>query len=212
VEGGITVDGESVPNNTNYHILNYVDMSAAGNCEGQGSCWIQVGNALGYTYLGGYPHSCQTPVTTVEAFMEEGDVNTYICTAYTPGQISLQQNDYYTTYYTGTCNGANQGLVNGYVYNGVNWILIGQAWLPGCASSTIYAQSEFDSFNLPPNNGPCPVLNQNEYFGSGGWVLYQSADGANWTQWTTSLTHGPNAPLQMYPTNVSGWNNFRTWG
>ncbi len=54
VAGNISVDAESVPNTSEYHILNYVDMSDYNsNCQGLGSCWIQAGNSLGITGASG---------------------------------------------------------------------------------------------------------------------------------------------------------------
>lgn len=112
--------------------------------------------------------------------MEGSDVNGYTCTAYS--SISLAQTDYYALYYTGNCNSSGNGLVDGYVNTGYSWTLIGQAWLPGCAS-----------------------------FGNNGGTLHESPDDQTWDSWATSLQHGPGSPLALSPNPVSGYNAFETW-
>jgi len=212
VEGDISVDSESVPDDTDYHILNYVDMSSeTGNCWSQGSCWIQTGNSIGFTGIVPWRYLCQS--SGIEAYAEVDDVNSYLCNGISPVQIPLIQNDYWTSYYTGDCNGAGDGLTDSDVYNGTGWYLTGQAWLPGCAASTVYAQSEVDEFN---GQTSCPTLSPYEYFGtngsgttSAGTVLEQY--NGTWSDWTTSLQQGPYAPLELSPNPLSGYDGFKTW-
>jgi hypothetical protein len=141
--------------------------------------------------------------------MEEVDVNAYDCTAYAPGQISLATTDYYTTYYTGTCTSGN-GLSDAYVYNGSAWTLIGQAWLPGCATSHVKALTEFGVFGST-SSCTAPTLTQYEHFGNNTKTLYQSSNGTTWTKWTTSTSTGPTAPLSITPTPPTSTAKFKTW-
>lgn len=207
VAGNITVDGESVPNTSGYHILNYVDMSNPSmDCQGLGSCWIQAGNSLGFTGISGWSKYCQS--SYVEAYVEVDDVNAYGCYGYTSGQLSLAQTDYYTVYYDQTCNGT-LGRESAYVYNGSGWYLIGQSWIGGCGpNATVYGQSEMDEFG----GTGCPTLNQYQYFGNNGLEMQQSPDGKSWQAWTTSLQHGPYSPLSISPNPVTGSDSFHTWG
>lgn len=208
VEGNLSVDGESIGNDTGYHILNYIDMSNFNyGCQGFTSCWIQAGDSLGFTGASGYSAYCQS--NYIQAYVEVGDVNSYGCYGYTSSQLSLTQNDYYTTYFTQTCNSSGDGLTDAYVYNtNVGWALIGQAWIPNCAASTIFAQSEFDEFG----GTTCPVLQQYQYFGYYGGPLNQSPNGLSWQSWTTSLQHGPDSPLNLSPNPVTSSDSFAVWG
>lgn len=208
VEGDISVDAESVPNSTDYHILNYIDMSDfTATCHSEGSCWIQVGDELGYT---GVPGVSVCHSSGIEAYVEEADVNAYHCGAYPT--ISLAQTDFYTEYnYGGKCNSGGDGIITAYLYNGSTLYHIGTAYFPECpAKSTLFAQSEFDEFNGASGN---PTLAEYQYFGykTTRW-LGQSSNGKTWSQWTTSLTHGPNSPLHLTPDPVSGHDKFITWG
>ncbi len=107
------MDGESIPSETGYHILNYIDMTNFNySCQSFGKCWIQAGDSLGYTGYPGYSAYCES--NYIEAYVEEADVNSYGCFGYTSSQLSLLQNDYYTTYYTQTHDSSGDGLVDAY--------------------------------------------------------------------------------------------------
>jgi len=211
VEGDISTDSESVPNDLGYHILNYVGLAQSGSCD-SGACWIQAGNSLGATFSSGNPNYCYS--TYVQAYMEEADVNNYDCVAYANTQIPLIQNDYYTTFYTWTCSGGD-GLSDAYIYNGSAWTLIGQAWLPSCAGSS--AVDALTEFLEGPGQTGFPTLGEYEYFGTNGsggqssGTILQQYNGSAWTPWTTSLQAGPNSPLNIF-INGYQYDAFGTWG
>lgn len=216
VEGKISVDHESMPTinqpTGTGHILNSLTMSESpGDCPNPPygptrRCFIAAGNQLGL--VGGNCHN----TAVVEAYMEENDVNQYDCADFSPGQISLAQQDFYTVFYTGTCNGDGYGLVNAYINNGTSLDLIGQAWLPACALSQVYANTEF----LESATSSCPTLTKYEEFGYGTNELYESPNGKTWDLWTQSEEYyttstGPN-PLHMTPTPPTSADRFKTWG
>lgn len=215
VEGDISVDHESMPTvnqpTGTGHILNNLTMSAAtAGCphadDPTARCFIAPGNQLGDV-----AGTCRD-TAVVEAYMEENDVNQYDCVNFPPGQISLEQQDFYTVFFTGTCNAAGYGLTNAYIYNGTSTDLIGQAWLPYCAHSTIYADTEFNE----SATSSCPTLTEYEEFGYGTHELYQSDNGKTWSLWTTSGeydtdTTGSN-PLHLTPTPPTSAYRFKTWG
>ncbi len=205
VAADISVDTEIVSNSTESHILNYVDMQFNGTCSGQGSCWIQVGNELGYT---GSPGISACHSTGIEAYVEESDVNAYHCGAYPT--IPLAQTDFYSIYnYGAGCNSSGEGIITGWIYNGSTFYRIGTAYFPECpALSTLYAQTEFAE-----NHVGYPTLRPYQYFGYNTTrVLQQSANGKTWSAWTASQTHGPYPPLNLTPRTVDGHDRFITWG
>ena len=212
VEGDISVDTETLPNDTGYHLLNYIDMNEntppAGSCPYTplGTCWIQIGDSVGTT--GPPPANCKTQ--GIRAYIEKSDVNGYECFAATAMGVPLAQNDYYSLHYTGTNSGTN-GLVEAWITakNGVQ-VNIGYAYLPNYAKSTLYALTEFDSFSASDQG--CPSLAKYQYFGHYNGPLEQSPDGLSWTPWTTSEQYGPDSPLNLNPNPDTHSDNFETWG
>ncbi|MHB1928615.1 MAG: hypothetical protein ACYCUG_04170 [Acidimicrobiales bacterium] len=174
------------------------------SCDGLGACWIQTGNSLGKTYYGS--SVCKSP--SIEAYMEEADINGYDCHAYISGQIGLAQTTFYDTFSTGNCNTNHDALMDAYVENDSGFHLVGQAWIPGCANATIYGQTEFDEFG----GTGCPVLNGNEYFGYGSDSIQQMNASYNWVFWLDSGTNGPYAPLALTPSQLNGHDSFYVSG
>jgi hypothetical protein len=90
----------------------------------------------------------------------------------------------------------------------VGWALIGQAWIPDYAVSTVYAQTEF----AESGGMTCPSLNEYQYFGYYGGPLEQSPNGTSWQDWNSSLQQGPDSPLNLGPNPVTPSDAFATWG
>jgi hypothetical protein len=194
--GDISTDSETLPggDDTDYHILNYTDMN-----DGS-SYWIQTGNGLGYTGEGS--SYCQN--STIQAYMELSDVNSYLCLTWTAAQIGLTQETFFEVYNTGEC-ASNDDHAVAWVYDG-SWIQTGGAYFPGCGTLyTNYGQTEFDEFNYQTG---CPAINGSEYFGYGSNSLQELNSSYNWVYWTTGETHGPDAPLTITPTSVNSVDQF----
>jgi hypothetical protein len=206
VEGQLNEPTESVPNFTTSHIASYVSMWEGGTntCPhaALGQCQIQTG-----IVIGAGPGNCVRATAPV-AYAEENDVNAYVCNFFP--QLPLASSDYFTTFYTGTCNGANQGLTDAYYFDGSVWSLVAQAWLPNCAASKVLATTEFEEVNHTAT--ACPVLTKYQTFGYTTKILYDSSNGSTWTPWTSSQKNGPRAPVQISPTTVQSSDRFKSWG
>jgi hypothetical protein len=207
LEGAISVDTLSLPNTSSAHNVNWVGLT---NFQTSPNYWLQVG----YGY-GALPSPCGA-VSSLYAYEENQDVNGYNCTWETP--ISLAQNDYYTVFYTGTFNDENcpgaDGLLDGYIYNGSSWTLIGQAWVPSCAAN-LTPQALAEGYTA--SSATCPDWNQYEYFGTNGsgtvnsgTSLDLSTNGTSWAAWTG----GPAAYWNFFSTfnQISNYDAFSMYG
>jgi hypothetical protein len=215
VEGNISNDTAlGIPAGyTTSHNLNYLSMdqwSNTGNpCTGSSDsvhCWLQVGYGIGELPVVGSHCGAQSQTF---AYEENSDVNGYDCTWEYP--ISLQAQNYYSDFLSGTTNGSCPGadaLWDGYINTGAGPILIGNAWLPLCgANANAYASAEGE--NTVPNTG-CPTWQPYQFFGgTSNSELDLSPKGSTWGQWSSS---DPITPFTNFSTtNVAPNYEFKMY-
>jgi hypothetical protein len=151
-----------------------------------GDCSIQAG--YGWGVVGGY--NSASYCSGLCGYMEEEDVSNYVVN-WNPSNVSLTQDDFVNSYYTGTASNGN-GLWDAYIQpQGHSAILAGQAWFHTYYEYAQVAGEAETSYTS--SNVTCAAENAYEYFGTDGhgntysWSEAEvSLNGANWTPWANN--------------------------